>query len=285
MSFQKIIGTALLLTGAVFGIVILAGALKDRRLFREEKGRPGALCLAEAAVYFLATMGFSDMLPNTLLYRHFRLDEDRKLPGTLIASALTPGSVIAFSLLQADDPVSLKVLVPCGISIALGAAAGSRLVGRLEGARLRRFMGWALVASMAVLVVRIVISRGTPGTLTGLSGIRLVLAVVFAFFWGGVNMLGVPMKAAGTAMFLLLGMSPLTALTLVLVLGCIGPFSGAVPILKEGRYHRRMACAGVLGGSLGAVLGSMAALSVSAAALNIILLAVMLAAAVSVFRE
>ena len=74
-------------------------------------------------------------------------------------------------------------------------------------------------------------------------------------------MLGVPMKPAGTAMFLLLGLSPLNTLTLLLVMCCIGPFGGAVPVLKSGNYHQKLVCAAVLGGSLGAVLGSLLALS------------------------
>ena len=87
------------------------------------------------------------------------------------------------------------------------------------------------------------------------------------------------------AMFLLLGLSPLHTLTLLLVMCCIGPFGGAVPVLKSGNYHQKLACAAVLGGSLGAVLGSLLAISLPAALLNILLLAVMLIAIVSIFRE
>lgn len=285
MSLQQIIGAALLAAGIAFGIRILSHALKNRQAVSAENGCFSVLCLLEAPLYFCATLGISDFLLNTLVFRHLHLADDKKLPGTLCTACLVPGAVIAFSLLQAENPVDLRTLLCCSVSIALGSAAGSRFVGKLDGAKIRKYLGYALLVSMGALILRILLSRGTPGVLLGLSGRKLAFAVVFSFFWGAFNMLGVPMKPAGTAMFLLLGLSPLNTLTLLLVMCCIGPFGGAVPVLKSGNYHQKLVCAAVLGGSLGAVLGSLLALSLPALVLNVLLLAVMLIAIISIFRE
>lgn len=284
MSIQKILSILFLLAGAVYGIVILSVNARNKENVRSENGHFSVLCILEGIIYFCATLGISDFLLNTLVFRHLHLGDDSKLPGTLCAACLVPGAVIACFLLQAENPVELQTLIPCAAAITAGSIAGSRFVGNLEGKVIKKALGYALIVSMAVLIIRIVLTRGTPGTLAGLTGGKLIFAVAFSFFWGAVNMLGVPMKPAGTAMFLLLGVSPLNTLTLVLVMCCIGPFGGGVPVLRMGNYHRKQVCAAVTAGSLGAVVGSMLALSLNAMMLNIILLAVMLIAIISIFR-
>ena len=118
--------------------------------------------------------------------------------------------------------------------------------------------------------------RGVPAMTT---------QTAFAFRRGIVNMIGVPMKPAGTAFFLLFGMSPLATLTLILVMGSIGPMSGAVSVVRSRRYHQKLCCAAVLFGVCGAVLGILFAITVNATVLNILLIAVMLVAIVSMLRK
>ena len=284
MSVQRAIGFFLLVVGIGYGIAILVSARRNKAAFAAEHGRFSILAFLEMLVYFCATLGISDFLLNTLIFRHLRLADDKKLPGTLCASCLMPGAVIACFLLQADNPVELRTLIPCSVAITVGSLTGSRFVSGLDGQKVKKALGYALIASMAALIIRIIVSQGTPGTLTGLSGGRFVFAVIFSFFWGAINMLGVPMKPAGTAMFLLLGVSPLSTLTLVLVMCAIGPFGGGIPVLKLGNYSRKLTCAAVIFGSLGAILGSIFTLSLSAMLLNIILLGVMLIAVISIFR-
>ena len=145
-------------------------------------------------------------------------------------------------------------------------------------------MACALMASMAALIVKMIVSAGASGAAAGLSIAQLAIAVPFAFAMGVASMLGIPTKPAGTALFLLLGLSPLTTLTLVLVMCCIGPMFGGVAVLRGGRYHRKTACAAVVFGTLGAVLGCLFAISIDALLLNILLLGVMLVAVISFLR-
>ena len=282
---QKQIGLILLAAGIVFGIWILASAAKHRDDFKSEAGSLPALCLAEVLIYFCATLGISDFLLNTLTLRGLHLAEDKKIPGTLIAAGLTPGAVIAFSLLQVENPVDLLTLLLCAASITLGGALGSRIVGRIDGSKIKRVMGIALIASMIALIAKIIIASGATGTATGLTAKQLCIAIPYSILWGMMNMLGVPGKPAGTAFFLLMGMSPLSTLTLVLVMACIGPMGGAFSVLKNGRYHRKLSCAAVIFGSIGAIAGCIFAISVNALVLNILLIAVMLIAIVSLLKK
>ena len=282
---QNLLGVILLSLGLLYGAVVLFRAYRDRVAFRQEKGNFLFIGVAEAIVYVIATLGVSDFLMNTLWIRHFSVTEDKKLPATLIACGLVPGAVIAFFLLGAQNSVEMKTLIPCAAGIASGCIAGTKLVAGMDGTKIRKVMGIALIGSLIALLVRIAISGGEPGTATGLTTPQLVFATAFSFFWGVVNMIGVPMKPAGTAMFLLFGMSPLATLACVLVMGCFGPMSGAIPILKNGGYHQKTACAAVIFGALGAACGSIFAISINQTLLNILVLCVMVIAIVSLLRN
>ena len=60
--------------------------------------------------------------------------------------------------------------------------------------------------------------------------------------------------------------------------------SGAVSVLKRGVYQQKLCMAAVIFGTVGAVAGSLFAISVNAVVLNILLLIVMLIAIISIFR-
>ena len=83
------------------------------------------------------------------------------------------------------------------------------------------------------------------------------------------------MKPTWTALFLILGLSPLSTLTMVQSVGYFGPLSGGFNIIKGGNYHQKMAVSAVIFGSIGAILGVLVALSISPQVLNIVLLVVM----------
>ncbi len=282
---QIAIGLALLALGIIYGIALLVRAVRTRDAFRAERGRFPVLCALEAFLFFLATVGFPDFLLNTLLIRRLKLAEDRLLPGTVVAATITPGAVIAYSLLQPVGTIRLGTLIPCCAAIVLGALTGSRFVSRIDGKKITKVIGIALIFSMGALILRMFLTRGASGIDVGLSPAKLALAVVLSFFWGALNVMGVPMKPAGTAMFLLLGLSPLTTLTMVLVMCSIGPMTGGIPVLMEGRYHQKLACAAALFGSIGAVFGFFFTIAISPLFLNILLLAIMLIAILSMLRS
>lgn len=285
VSPQKIIGFLILSAGLAYGAAIVIIALKNKKEVQEEKGSWLLLGLGELLVYFIATLGISDFLQNTLLIRSQKLTEDKKLPGTLVACGLMPGAVIAFSLLQVENPVSLYTLLPCVLMVVLGSRAGAKLITRLDGAKIRKVMGLALIASFLVLLVRIIILGGAAGEAVSLGFWPMLPALLISFLWGVAGMLGIPMKPTGTALFLLLGLSPLSTLTMVLVIGCMAPLSGGIHILKKRLYHQKLAVASVLTGSLGALLGSLLAISISASLLNILLLIVMAVAIFSMLKK
>ena len=282
--FQKIAGFTLLAIGILFGILVLARAVRQREEMRQEAGDIRLIALIEAAIYFIATLGLSDYLMHTLEIRGLKLADDRRIPGTLVAAAVTPGAVMACFLLQSGRPAGARTIVLCAVSMILGSVTGGRIIGRIDGTKIRKFMGIALIGSLIALLIKMLVSRTAAGVLLELTGWKLVLAVLFSFLWGNLNMLGVPMKPAGTAVFLILGLSPVAVLTLTLVMGCTGPMGGAPVVYRRGDYLQKVTVMAVTAGSAGAVLGGIFAVTVNAAVLNILMLLMLVIAIVSMLR-
>lgn len=283
--FHRILGAVLLAVGLLYAAAILRGVFLHREALRAEKGSLPLIALLETLIYICASIGISDYLLNTLTFKRGDYAEDKRLPGTLVACGLVPGAIIAFSLLRADTPVDAASLVVCGACVIAGSTTGARLVGRFDSKRIKTIMRVALVCSFVILIARMLLSAGAAGTAMGLSPIALCAAAALCFLSGAVNMFGIPMKPTWTALFLVLGLSPIAVLTLVLVLGALSPLAGGVSVLRGGLYHRKMVLCATIFGSLGAVLGTLFAISVPSTVLNILLLIVMLIAIVTMFRS
>ena len=285
MSIPKITGIVFLLCGLVYAFVLGRDLVRNREALRKAPGDMKTLGILEFVIFFLCTVGVSDFLLNTLMIRKLRLSDDRGLPSCLIAATLVPGAFLSFSYLQAENSSDALTLILFMLCLAVGAVFGGRAVERMNGAAIRKIMGAALLFSMAALIVKMVLSAGATGSAVGLRGVRLAVMCLGCTGIGFINMMGVPCKPVAAAMLLLLGLSPVAALTLTIVLGSIIPMSGGVSIVKGGLYNRKMALAAMVFGSVAAVLGVMLAISLNQLLLNIILLIVMLIAVISIFKD
>ena len=284
--FQQILAYVILVRGLIYGGVMVYISCRNRDKLALEKGNIPVLIASEIAIYICASVGLSNYILNTLLFKHAVKGDDKLLPGTLVAGCVTPGAIIAFSLLRADvNPIDTKLLIVCAVSVIAGSLVGSQMVGMFDKTRIRKIMLAALIFSFIVLVVRNIVSIGGGNTATSLSGIKLVIAAVLCFVTTTINMFGIPMKPTWTAMFLMLGLTSLTSLSLVLFFGSIAPLAGGIRALCADRYHRKLVLCTVVGGSAGAILGTFLAISIPSAVLNILLLGVMLIAIITMAKK
>lgn len=284
MKIQSIVAFAILLLGVVYGMVLLAAARREKDAVRREPGAFWQHGLCQGIVYFFTTMGFPDFLLNTALLRKLEWVEDRLLPGTLVTCSLVPGSVIAFVYLQNGTAIDLLLLFSCMGAIALGSFTGARVVTQLRGETIRTIMGAAMLFSMAALLLKMAISSGAAGTATALSLMQLAIALPIVFFFGFINMFGVPMKPPAIALFLLLGLSPMATLTLVMAMGIASPLAGGVRVLRSELYGKKSALAALSFGTAGVLLGAAFTITLDAAVLTAILLLIMAATALSMLR-
>lgn len=282
---KDILGYLILLAGLGYAIAILR-ITKDRKDdFNKTKGDLKVLGFWEVVLFFFVSLGLPDYVLHTILGKRMRIVTDEELPGTVVVCSIVPGSILGFLLLKSGDTIGLKTLLLCGIATALGSFLGSHMIGKMDGALIRRIMQIALILSLIFIIIRMIISSGASGTETELTGIKLAVVTALCFFIGIINMFGIPMKPTRTALFLISGLSPIAALTMVLVAGSLAPLSGGYEIIKSGKYQMKMAFSSVVFGTVGAVIGGLLAVSIPAIVLNIVLIAVMILAIVIMFRN
>ena len=283
---QGILGYTFLVLGVVWAAVLLTAVLKQRQRLADEPGKPlPVMFITEAAVYFLATMGISDFLMNTIVFNRYKSGDTELLPGTVNLCAIVPGTVIAFTYLQTAEPIEAATLIICTACMLAGTVFSAVFLTGIDGKKLKKIIGTALVFSMCALIVKMIVSAGTTGSASGISGVRLIIAVVVSLICGALNMMGVPCKPTLTALFLLLGLSPMCTLTLVLVMCGLSPIVGGVKFVRSGKYHKKTVLAATITGTVTAVVGCLVMISLPALALNIVLLCVMLIAIISMFKK
>ena len=282
---QHILIVVLLLAGICYGIAILYNTYHSRDLLRSEPGSFLFIAVIEFLIYLCGSLGISGYLLNTLLLKHGRYTDDKHIPGTLVAGGLTPGAVIAAFLLRANASVDTATLLVCGFCAMAGGTVGAKLVGQFDSKLIKRIMQVALIASFVILIVKIAVTAGAAGTATSLTPLQLCIAAAVCFLSGVTNMFGIPMKPTWTALFLILGMSPLITLTLVLVLASLSPLIGGHTVIRNKLYHHKTVFCATTFGTAGAILGTLLAITVSAATLNTILIVVMLIAIITMFRS
>ena len=283
---QRILGTVFLVLGVIWATVLLTTILKQRKQFGTEPGKPlPVMLLTEAVVYFLATMGISDFLMNTIVFNRYKSGDTELLPGTVNLCALVPGTVIAFTYLRTAEPLETMTLILCTACMLAGTAFSAIFLAGMDGKKLKKIIGIALIFSMCALVVKMIVSAGTTGTASGISGVRLVIAAVVTVICGVLNLMGVPCKPTLTALFLLLGLSPMCTLTLVLVMCGLSPVVAGIKFVRSGTYHKKTVLSAVIAGTVTAVIGCLVMISLPALVLNIVLLGVMLIAIISMFKN
>ena len=283
---QKILGYTFLALGVLWAAVLLRTILKQKQSLAGEPGKPlPVMFITEAIVYFLATMGISDFLMNTIVFNRCKSGDTAQLPGTVNLCAIVPGTVIAFTYLQTAEAIETATLIICTACMLAGTVFSAIFLTGIDGKKLKKIIGTALIFSMCALVVKMIVSAGTTGSASGLGGVRLVIAVVVCLICGALNMMGVPCKPTLTALFLLLGLSPMCTLTLVLVMCGLSPVVGGVKFIRSGKYHKKTVLAAAITGTATAVCGCLVMISLPALALNIVLLCVMLIAIVSMFKK
>lgn len=286
MYMQSILGYIFLALGVVWAAALVTANLKCRQEAANEPGKPlPVMFITEAAVYFLATMGISDFLMNTIVFNRYKSGDTTLLPGTVNLSAVVPGTVIAFTYLRTAEPIEAATLAVCTACMIAGTVFCALFLSGIDGKKLKKIIGIALMFSMFALVTKMIVSSGTTGSATALNGVRIGIAVVVSLFCGGLNVLGVPCKPTLTALFLLLGLSPVCTLTLVLVMCGLSPVVGGVKFIRSGMYHKRTVFAAATAGTVTAVIGCLVMISLPALVLNIVLLCVMVIAIISMFKR
>lgn len=242
---------------------------------KTENGNLLAIAITEFFVYFCSTFGFSDYVFNTAIYKKTGWVEDSLIPGTLVTAYSIPGIFIALAYFSNGIQCELLTLILIVVVFTAGTIIGSHMAANIDVAKLKRVIGFAMIFSMIALIVKLVVASGASGTALGLKPWQFIIVLPCCFVMGILNMMGVPMKPPLMSLFLLLGLSPITTLTILMTMSVPGPISGSITFFKTGKFKKKVFVSAATLGSIAAIIGGRFALSANTYVLTIVMLVAM----------
>lgn len=217
---------------------------------------------------FFDTLGIGSFAPTTALLRAFKQIEDRVLPGTLNVSCTIPVVTEAF-IFMAVIEVEIVTLIAMLAAAVLGAVLGAGYVAKMPEKKVQLVMGIALIATAFLMLagqMGWIAGLGT-GEAIGLTGTKLIIAIVGNFILGALMTAGIGLYAPCMAFVYMLGMSPAVAFPIMMGSCAFLMPAASIRFIKEQAYNKKASLAISVFGIVGVFI---AAFIVKSLPLNIL---------------
>ena len=246
----------LAVSAVIFGIVFF----KDYRAAKikgeiEVKGSAIAISLTGFFVCFFDTLGLGGFAPMTAIFKQFHLVKDRIIPGTLNTAMCIP--IIAEALIFIKEvSVDMITLVSMLIAAILGAVIGAGIVAKMDEKKVQLAMALALGAVLIVMLAGKLGVMPSGGDAIGITGPKLIIAVLGNFVLGALMTLGIGLYAPCLALVYALGLSPIAAFPIMMgSCAFLMPIAG-IRFIKKGAYNRRCTMIISITGVFGVVIAA-----------------------------
>jgi len=248
-----VLGVLGLLT-LIFSIMFLRDVITHKDEFEKETNFliSGAIGFG---INFFDTLGIGSFAPATALLRGFKQVKDRVIPGTLNVSCTWPvvAEAVLFMSAIKVEPITLVSML---VSAAVGAWVGAALVSKFDTKKVQIVMGFALIVTDLFLIAGQLNLMPIGGDAIGLSGIKLIVAVVINFVLGGLMSFGIGLYAPCMALVSLLGMNPSIAFPIMMGSCAYLMPVGSVKFIKEGTYAKKASIAIAICGVIGVFIAA-----------------------------
>lgn len=187
---------------------------------------------------FLDTLGIGSFAPSSAAFKLTKSVDDVLVPGTLNVGDTVPVCVEAFFFFGFVEMDVLTLVLMIVASVA-GSILMAGIVSKFDRKKVRYalFVGLFLLASVVLMRNLGVGPFGTQGTALGLTGVKLVVAVVGNFIFGALMSIGVGLYAPCMAMVLALGMDAGCAFPAMMgSCAYLMAFGNGPKFIQEGRY-------------------------------------------------
>ncbi|MTK11154.1 MAG: TSUP family transporter, partial [Clostridiaceae bacterium] len=190
----KIVFGLLLLLVAYFAFLFFVDYAKASKEGKLEKSSFLSLGIVGFITNFFDTLGIGSFAPTTALLKNFKLSEDRTLPGTLNVACTIPVAVEALIFITTIkvDPVTLFSMLAAA---TIGAVVGAGVVSKLPEKVIQLGMGVALIVVAFVMLAGQLHLMPAGGEAIGLSGTKLIVAIIGNFILGALMTLGIGLYA------------------------------------------------------------------------------------------
>jgi uncharacterized membrane protein YfcA len=235
-------------------------------------------------VNFLDTLGIGSFAITTAALKNFKLTSDKKIPGTLNVSCTIPIVIqaLVFITVIKVDTVTLVSMIAAAV---LGSILGVGIVAKLDEKKIQIGMG------IALMVVAFIMTAGqlglfpVGGEAVGLTGAKLIIAIVCNFVLGALMTLGIGLYAPCMALVFALGLSPAAAFPIMM-----GSCAFLMPVastrfVKEEAHDRKASMAIATFGSVGVLIAAFIVKSLPLDMLKWTVIVVVLFTSVMMFKS
>lgn len=231
---------------------------------------------------FLDTLGIGSFAPMTALLRGFKQIQDRVIPGTLNTSCAIPVVIEAFIFVTIIE-VEIITLISMVVAAVVGTVIGAGFVAKLPEKKIQLVMGIALLTTAFFMLsgrLGWIAGLGT-GEAIGLTGGKLIIAVVVNCVLGAFQSAGNGMYAPSMALVYILGMFPRVAFPIMMASAAFTLPPASVKFIKEGAYNRKISLAVSVTGIVGVLIAAYIVKSLPLAMLTWLVIVVIIYTAIS----
>ena len=277
-----------ILQGGMVLFAAIFGAFLGRDIYqhRDSMSNKNVLALAASSgiPLFFDALGIGSFAPQTTIYKLSHLIPDKLIPGSLNVMCSLPCAIscILYITVIEVDPITLFSTVAAA---AVGAALGARFVARLPEKKIQIGMGIALIVVALVMIIRQLGLMPPGGEATGLTGWRLVVALVGCFIIGAVMTIGIGNYGPMMALTYSLGMSPACAFPIMMASGAYLMTAAGFSFVKAGAYDRKACLVGVFAGAIGIIIAVLVVKSLPLYILTWIVIVAILYASIMMLRS
>lgn len=254
----------LCIVGMLLTAFLMAGAFKRQLAtedgaakIQEEKKHGAYNAVVGMVSYFFDTLGIGSYAIASSAYKIRKSVPDELIPGTLNAGGAIPVLLEAF-LFFGFVEVDTITLVSMIFAQVLGALVGAGIVTKWDAHKIRLGMGVGLLALgiiMALKTLAVGPFSGGNGDALGLTGVKLVIAVIVCFFLGAFMNIGIGAYAPTLALVSIIGMSVGAAFPIMMG-GCayLMAFGNVPKFLRENKIDMIATIGTTICGCLGVLI-------------------------------
>ena len=269
---------------AVFTLSYIAVWVRTT-LTRKDNSKPTIASLLTGFVAnFFDTLGIGSFATTTSIFKFTRMVPDQLIPGTLNAGHTIPTIFQAFIYIAVIEVDVTTLLLMIAGAVA-GSWFGAGWVAGLPKRKVQIGVGCALLFAFAVLLMRQFDLFPAGGDALGLTGIKLITAVVLNTIFAAISTLGIGFYAPCMTLVGLLGMNPTAAFPIMM-----GSSAFLMPVASSrfvlsGAYSQAVALGLAIGGLFGVPLAAFVVKSMPLTAARWLVMIVILYAAVMMLRS
>jgi len=252
---------------------------------RNDRSKPTIAALLTGFVAnFFDTLGIGSFATTTSIFKFANMVPDRLIPGTLNAGHTIPTILQAFIYIAVIE-VDIATLVLMIAGAVAGSWFGAGWVAGMSTRKVQIGVGFALLFASVVLLMRQFDLFPAGGDALGLTGIKLIAAVVLNTIFAAISTLGIGFYAPCMTLVGLLGMNPTAAFPIMM-----GSSAFLMPVASSrfamsGAYSQTVALGLAIGGLFGVPLAAFAVKTMPLTAARWLVMIVILYAAVTMLRS